>query len=226
MSAEGAAVSLGAAVVSAVFGALVFNQWRARKKPYQIAWSVGLVLYAVAAFMQFLAEAYGWTVTVYKVYYLVAALLVAVLGIGSLLLVNRRAGLGFVLYTLVVFAGFVLAIAGASVNTVALQSAIPVAGNALPDPNVRLFSFLFTIPGSIALIGIAAVSYWRSRLAFNLWIGIGALIIAAGGSLARLNVTWALYIGEFAGIAVMFWGFLVSQDLAKAKTPTAEHVPT
>ena len=220
MSLEGAGVSLGATVISVAFAALVFNQWLVRRKSFQLAWSLGLALYAIAAFTQFLAETYGWSVSVYKAYYLVAAPLVAVLGIGSILLVHRRAGIGFALYTLIIFAGFAVAITGATVNTDALQSALPVAGTALPD-NVRIFSPLFTIPGSVALIGIAAYSYWRTRLLFNLWIGIGALIVAAGGSLARFNVSWALYIGELVGIAVMFWGFLASQDLAKATKPAA-----
>src|SRR5437870_9766882 len=218
MSTEGAAVSLGATVVSLIFAALVLNQWISRRKPFQLAWSAGLALYGVAAFTQFLAEAYGWTSSTYKAYYVVAAPLVAVLGIGSVLLIHRRAGLGFALYTLVLFAGFVVAVAGATVNTAALSSSIPVAGTALPD-NVRIFSPLFTIPGSVALIGIAAYSYWRSRLSFNLWIGIGALIVAAGGSLARFNISWALYVGELVGIAVMFEGFLRSQDLAKVSRP-------
>ncbi|HKW42819.1 MAG TPA: hypothetical protein VJP06_01410 [Thermoplasmata archaeon] len=220
MGVVGAAVSLGATIVSVVFAVLVINQFLARRKTYQLAWSVGLGLYGVAAFMQFLAEAYGWTVPTYKVYYLVAAPLVAVLGIGSALLVSRRVGIGFALYTAVIFVGFAIAIIGTTVSTGALDSPFPVAGNAIPDANVRLFSPLFTIPGSIALVGIAAYSYWRTRLAFNLWIGAGALIVAIGGSLARFNITWALYIGEFAGIAVMFWGFLASQDLVRANAPS------
>src|SRR2546426_894950 len=139
MSLEGAAVSLGATIVSVAFAALVFNQWIARRKPYQLAWSLGLGLYGAAAFLQFLAEAYGWSVATYKVYYLIAALLVAVLGIGSTVLLHRR---------------------------------------------------------------------------------------AAGGSLARYNITWALYIGELIGIAVMFWGFLASQDLAKARALVARQIPS
>ena len=225
MSLEGAAVSLGATIVSLVFAALVFNQWISRRKPFQFAWSLGLGLYALASFTQFLAEAYGWTASTYKVYYLVAALLVAVLGIGSVLLVHRRAGIGFTLYTIVVFAGFAVAVAGASVSAAALANPIPVAGAGMPD-NVRVFSFFFTIPGSIALIGVAAYSYWRSRLSFNLWIGIGALVIAGGASLSRYGISWALYIGELVGIAIMFWGFLASQDLAKAKAPAAAHIPS
>ncbi len=226
MSLEGAAVSAGAAVVSAVFAALVFRQSLGRRKSYQVAWSVGLGLYAVAAFTQFLGEEYGWSVPVYKVYYLLAAVLVAVLGIGSTLLVHRRAGIGFALYTAIVFVGFAIAVAGAAVDQAAFALPFPVAGTALPDGNVRAFSYLFTIPGSVALIGIAVYSFWRTRLRFNLWIGVGALIVAAGGSLARLSFSWALYVGELLGIAVMFWGFLASQDLAKARAPAPAQIPS
>ncbi len=220
MSLEGAAVSLGATVVSFVFAALVFNQWRSRRKPFQLAWAAGLLLYAFAAFTQFLAEAYGWTVDVYRVYYAVAAPLVAVLGIGSLLLINRRIGYAFSVYTAVMFVGFAWVVFTSSVDTaVLLQQAIP-GGNGFPA-SVRIWSPLFTIPGSIALIGVAAYSYWRTRLAFNAWIAVGALIVAAGGALTRFGVSWALYLGEFIGIALMFWGFLASQDLAKASRPAA-----
>jgi len=83
------------------------------------------------------------------------------LGIGSVFRVHRRAGIGFALYTAAIFVGFAAAVAGAIVNTDALASSIPVAGTALPD-NVRIFSPLFTVPGSVGLIGVAAYSYWRS----------------------------------------------------------------
>jgi hypothetical protein len=154
---------------------------------------------------------------VYRIYYLVAAPLVAVLGIGSTFLVNRRLGFAFTVYTAVLLIGFAWVVATASVNTDAFVQAIP-GGNGFPE-SVRIWSPLFTIPGSVALIGIAAYSYWRTRLAFNAWIAAGALIVAAGGSLARFGLPWALYLGEFAGIALMFWGFLASQELAKAAKP-------
>src|SRR5437879_13795152 len=89
MSLEGAAVSLGATIVSVAFAALVFNQWIARRKPYKLAWSLGLGLYGDAAFLQFHAEAYSWSVARYKVYYVIAAIHVAVLVFGSTFLHHR-----------------------------------------------------------------------------------------------------------------------------------------
>lgn len=218
MSLEGAGVSFAAAVVSGGFAALVLGQWARRPRPYRLAWGLGLALYAVASFAQFWAEAYGWSVPVYKVYYVLAAALVAVLGVGSAGLLDRRLGLGFALYTAALFAAFAFVVAGAAVNEEALAAPIP-AGTGMP-PEVRLWSPLFTVPGSIALIGIAAWSYWRTRLAFNAWIAAGAAVVAAGGSLARFNVPWALYAAELVGVALMFWGFLLSRDLVKAPAPT------
>ncbi|HYM39191.1 MAG TPA: hypothetical protein VEY12_03460 [Thermoplasmata archaeon] len=224
MSLAGAAVSLGATAVSVLFSALVFRQWLGRRKRYQLAWSVGLGLYALAAFTQFLAEAYGWSEGIYKVYYLVAAPLVAVLGVGSLFLVSRRGGYAFAAYTAVLFLAFAWILANASVNASAFLLPIP-GGDGFAE-SVRLWSPVFTIPGSLALIGVAAYSYWKTRLAFNAWIAIGALVVAAGGSLARFGIPWALYLSELIGIALMFWGFLASQEVSRVALSTPRQAPS
>ncbi len=224
MSFEGAAMSLASAVIGAAFAFLVLHQWLARRKAYQIAWTVGLLMFAFAAFAQFLAEVDGWTDPVYRVYYFFAAPLVAVLGVGSAFLVSRRLGIVFSLYTAVLAAGFAWVVVTASVNPAALAQSMP-AGNGFPE-SVRIWSPLFTIPGSLALIGIALISYWRTRLAFNLWIAAGAIVAAGSGSLATLGVTWVLYLGELVGIALMFWGFLASREPANAPRPTAERAPS
>lgn len=222
MSVEGAAVSLAATVISAVFACLVFRQWLSRRKAYQLAWGLGLALFTVAALSQFLAEAYGWSDGIYRLYYYVSAPLVAVLGVGSAFLVNRKLGVAFALYTVVLGIGFAWVVFTAPVNAAALRQSIP-AGTGFPG-SVRIWSPLFTIPGSILLIGIALLSYWRSRLAFNLAIAAGAIVAAGSGSLASLNVTWVLYIGELVGIALMFWGFVLSNEPVKVSRPEAKKV--
>ena len=222
MSAEGAAVSLAAAVIGAAFAVLVGNQWLERRKPFQLAWTTGLAMFGVAAFTQFLAEVYGWSEGIYRVYYFVAASLVAVLGVGSAFLVNRRLGLAFALYTTVLGVLFAWVVSTATVVTSALAQPIP-AGQGFAE-SVRIWSALFAVPGSLALIVIALVSYWRTRLAFNLWIAAGAVVAAGSGSLATLGVTWVLYLGELIGIALMFWGFLASRELARVSKPSVEKV--
>ena len=224
MSPEGAAVSLAATVISAAFAALVFRQWLARRKAYQAAWSVGLAMFAVAAFTQFVAEAYGWSDGVYRAYYFLSAPLVAVLGVGSAFLLNRKVGLAFAAYTVILAAAFAWVVATAPVNAAELLKPIP-AGNGFPD-SVRIWSPVFTIPGSLALIGVAVLSYWRTRFFFNIPIALGALVAAGSGSLATLGITWLLYLGEFVGIALMFWGFLESREPTKASRPEPEKAPS
>ena len=224
MSPEGAAVSLASAVISAVFASLVFHQWLARRKPFQLAWSLGLAMFALAAFSQFLAEEYGWTEGVYRAYYFLSAPLVAVLGVGSAFLVKRKLGLAFAAYTAVLGVVFAWIVATAPVDAAALLKAIP-AGDGFSS-SVRIWSPVFTVPGSVALIGIALLSYWRSRLAFNLAIAAGAVVAAGSGALAALEITWVLYLGEFFGIVLMFWGFLGSREPAKAPQPTRDQTPS
>ncbi len=224
MSTDGAAVSLASTAISLVFAFLVFRQWVARRKTYQLAWGLGLALFAVAAFTQFLAEVYGWSDGVYRLYYFVAAPLVAVLGVGSAFLASRRIGLALALYTAVLAAVFAWVVFTAPVDSTALAQAMP-AGTGFPE-SVRIWSPLFTVPGSLALIGIALLSYWRTRLTFNLGIAAGAVVAAGSGALATLNITWVLYLGELVGIALMFWGFLASREPSKAPRPETTNAPS
>ena len=56
------------AALGFVFTWLVFAQWLTRHKPHQAAWSVGLLMYAVAAVMEAISEYMGvWNPTVYRI---------------------------------------------------------------------------------------------------------------------------------------------------------------
>ena len=222
MSVEGAAASFVSALIGAAFAFLVFQQWMSHRKAYQMAWTIGLAMFSIAALMQGLAETYGWSVGIYKVYYFLAAPLVAVLGVGSAFLAHRKLGLAIALYTGVLSVGFAWMIANATVNVAAFNSPLP-AGLGF-DESVRIWSPLFTVPGSLALIGIALYSFARTRLRFNLWIAAGAIVAAGTGSLATFGVTWALYLGELLGIALMLRGFLASREAHPARTAAPEEL--
>ena len=153
---------LATSLLGFVFTGLVFRQWLKRRRPHQMAWTIGLLFYAVAALMEFLSEYSGeWNPTVYRIYIVLAASLVAFLGLGTLyLLVRRRLWghlyLGFTLVCLVVF------LAGTFTTTLAADKLVPgitVGGQAL-GPSLsfpRMMSFFFNIPG-------AALSDRRSAL--------------------------------------------------------------
>ena len=79
------------ALLGFVFTWLVFRQWLQRHKPHQMAWTVGLLMYAVAALMEAYSELSGsWNPTVYRFYIVLAASLVGFLGLGSYYLLARK----------------------------------------------------------------------------------------------------------------------------------------
>jgi uncharacterized membrane protein len=85
--------------------------------------------------------------------------------------------------------------------------------------------------GTIALVGLAALSAWRAwrggqprfRVAGNVLLVTGALLIAAASGLTRVGVYELLYIGQAAGVTVMFAGY---QLLSGTRRPPRQAVAT
>lgn len=216
-----AGFALGGAVISGVFAAMVFRQYVGRRKLYQLAWSVGLALFAVNATLEFVAFLRGWDEGLYRAFFALHAPLVALLGLGTVyLMADKRWGHGFLVYILVLTALYLFFSATAPVDAEAFVPGEVVGGRAMPD-DVRSLSQLFTFPGAVALIGGALYSWHRTRWGYNLLIAAGAAIMTAGGILARWFTPEPFYTFLLIGIAVMFAGFLRSREVARAPQPRA-----
>ena len=227
---------LATAVLGFVFTGLIFAQWLHRRKPHQLAWSVGMLFYAVAAVMEAVAEATGsWNPMVYRIYIVLAASLVGFLGLGSYYLIaKKKTGphiyLGALIGWLAVFFYGTFTI---ELNTELLKAlpGIVVGGQALGDPLSfpRVMSLPFNITGSFFLLGGALLSIWRfarkREFAYRMWanvlIALGTLIIAAMGSMARAGNTNGLYVGEMLASAVLLAGFLMAGTLEKGSQAAA-----
>ncbi|NJD77710.1 MAG: hypothetical protein FIB08_11555 [Candidatus Methanoperedens sp.] len=201
--------------VSLFFTASVFRQYSRRKKIYQFIWGTGFLIFSVTTFFEFISEVYGWNIPMYRAYYVLIASLVAILGLGTVYLFNRRAGKYLTLYFAVVITVLIILTLNGQIDTEKLKERT-VGGSAMPA-HVRIMSPFLTIPGSIALIGGALYSWYLARRRYNLFIAIGALLVAAGGGLSRFGIDWALYILELLGIAVMYIGFIKSEDVIKKR---------
>ena len=114
------------------------------------------------------------------------------------------------LYFTVAIAILIILTLNGQVDTEKLKEGA-VGGSAMPA-HVRIISPFLTIPGSIALIGGALYSWYIARKSYNLFIATGALLVASGGGLSRFGVDWALYILELLGIAIMYIGFIKSEE--------------
>ncbi len=217
-------MALGSAVISGAFSVLVFRQFIDRKKPYQLAWGVGLALFTAASALYFVSELLGWPVPLYRMYFSLHPILVPILGLGTVyLLADKRVGHAFLGYILIISAILLFHAATTSVMADKLIPGRVIGGEAMPT-FIRNLSFLFTIPGAAALIGGAAYSWYKTRWSYNLLIAAGAVLMSLGGSLARLERPDPLFILLLAGIAVMFGGFLRSLEVSGV--PSTRAVPT
>lgn len=216
------------AVLGFVYAGLLLRQWLGRRKPHQLAWFVGFLLYAVAAAMEAVSEASGsWDPLMYRIYIVMAASLVGFLGLGSLYLVTRRRIWGH-LYLAMNVACLVLFLYGTlavELDMSKLVAGITVGGMPLGDARTfpRAWSLFFNIPGSLLLVGAAVLSIvrflpkrlFRYRVWANVLIILGTLVIAGAGSLARTGRTVGLYPAEMIGAALLLWGFLKASTLEK-----------
>ena len=95
---------------------------------------------------------------------------------------------------------------------------------------MRLFSPFCTISGGIALIGGAFYSYygWQRAIKkntgsydfgkgfFNIYIGVGALLLSIAGTMSGFGIG-VLYLGEAVAVIIMYFGFLESDKITIQK---------
>jgi hypothetical protein len=223
------------AILGLVFAGLVANQWYHRRKPHQLAWAVGLLMYGLAAAMEAYSEYTGeWVPWLYRIYIVLAASLVGFLGLGTLYLISRkktwpRIYLAFLLICLAIFFYGTLTV---DLVEEKLVAGIVVGGQALgPGGSFpRMMSLPFNITGTILLLGGAVISIWRfarkSEYAYRMWanvlIAAGTLVIAGAGSMARAGMTVGLYAAEMVASALLLAGFLMAGTLQKGARAAAE----
>lgn len=94
-----AVLPLVATVLAGLFALLLLDQWLRRRRPYQLAWAIGVAMFGVAAFAEVLGSVSGWDGSLYRIWYLSGAVWVAAwLGLGTVMLLARtRFGYAFAL---------------------------------------------------------------------------------------------------------------------------------
>jgi hypothetical protein len=86
-------------VLALLFSIALFDQWRERRRGYQLIWAAGMLFYGVAAGTEAIAAALGWNEALYRTWYLTGAVWTAGwLGLGTAFLLGRtRFGYAFAL---------------------------------------------------------------------------------------------------------------------------------
>ena len=222
-----------ATLVAGLFSLVTIDRWRRRRQRHTSAWAVAMALFTVGAAALWWAEADGWSMPLFRVFFLVGAVLnVAWLALGSLyLLIGAR--ITNRIRNVVIAASF---FATGVVVTTPARADIPSEGlprarelfGALPRVLVAVGSGL---PAIIIVAG-AGWSVWRlirgrvpalsgarrgaplsaGRLvASNVVIMIGTIVLSGSGRLAgRLGEDRAFAVTLTIGVVVLFVGFLVA----------------
>src|SRR3972149_3552043 len=186
-------IPLTSAIVSFIFAITVLDQFFARRKPYQLIWGIGLIMYAISTGAEFWAGTWGINQAVYRLWYLFGAIFAAAyLGMGTLYLLIPRRLAHIIMVILLAFSLY----AGLKVYvvTIDLSNLHVLTGVAMPQ-GVRLLTPIFNTFGAVALVGGAIYSawvFWRRRLMphrviSNILIALGVILPAIGGTHVRLG---------------------------------------
>jgi hypothetical protein len=154
------ALPFSSSVLSFVFAALLFDQWRDRRRPYQLIWAVGMTWYALSAGTEFLGGAFGWNEPLYRAWYLIGAVWVAGwLGLGTVYLLGRtRFGYAF----------------AACLGLAGLFTFLTWRKYDYPNSGVAPFAYL------AAAIGLAIVVAAMTRRRDERWVHVAGLVVVGG----------------------------------------------
>jgi hypothetical protein len=202
-----ALLAFAAALLALRLAGGLAGRWRARRRPELAAWAASLAAYAVASAALAWGAAAGWSDEAFGVYYLFGGLLTApLLGLGSLLLIGRRAALPVTL----VYCGLAVGIALAEPLTA------PVSGTDIPDAQqhldffpARLAAILGNSLGTVAVVGVALLTFRRRPLGNSLVLA-GVAVAAAGTALAGLGEAQTA-ASIAAAAALLYGGFVLNK---------------
>lgn len=238
-----AALAAAATLVALAFALSTLDRWLRRRRPHDLAWSVSLLLFALGAGALWWAQARGWSLASFRVFYLAGAVLnVPWLALGTVyLLAGSRIGRRT--------QGVLVWLSGAATGVVLIApTRTAVAGQDLPTGKLvfgvapRVFA---AVGSGVAAVVIIVGALWsvgrllrgrqpslasstraitapRRLAGANLLIAVGTLVLSASGTLAgRFGEEDAFSITLLVGVAVLFVGFLVASAPSRQATSPA-----
>jgi hypothetical protein len=223
------ALAASACLVAVAFALSTFERWLARRRPHELAWSVALSLFAAGAAFLGIGASTGWTVPVFRGFYLFGAVVnVPVLALGTVyLLLGRRHGDRWAA-VVALFAAF-----AAGVLLMAPAHAIPDVHHLPQGSEVfgalpRVLAAVASAGGALVVLGGAVWSAWRQRRGRLLWanvlIAAGTLVLGASGLLnSLLGAMEAFAVSLVAGVTILYAGFLLA--ITPTRRPATPEAP-
>jgi hypothetical protein len=211
------AVSLLALSAAALLLAvLVLLRYQRERQPCHLYWSAGLFLFFVTLVEEAVLDLGVWSQLLIQSYLILVAVLVGILSLGSAELSLGRRGrplyFGYIGVTSVA-----LVAVGLSVT---IPNSIVADGvvSGLPPTSITILSTIITVPAALLLILSSLYGAIRQRRYHLLFIAVGTAVISAAGALYLVSFPASLYYAEFAGILLLFLGFVRIPHLVRETT--------
>jgi hypothetical protein len=226
----GSLLPVAASLVAALFCALLLRSARRRPAGQKLLWATGFALFAVATASEALAQRAGWTVGLFRAYYLCGGVLtVGFLGAGSAWLHLPRRGRDAVagaLFVATVAAAVTVAAAPVHADVLAATATGRPPANGAIGGGAAVWAAVLNSLGTILLVGgVLRSVVRRQRVRSSLWIGGGALVLALSTSMSRTGAYSLMYLGELIGIGAMFYGFVLPSIAPGVPTPVGAPAP-
>ena len=220
---------LAAAVIAAVFAAMLLLRAVRSRHPADAMWSVALAMYAAASFAMFMGVRSGWTSAEFRTYWLLGAILtVPYLAQGELYLLARRS-MANVLFVVLLFgtAFAVSRIRTAPIIAQHLSERFPLGREVFGSGSAaHRLPQLYSIPAYVVLVIGALWSAWRMRgsrglrhrFVGTLLIAAGATVVAVGSGIGAAFEIVPLFSATLVtGVVLMMAGFLRSSTGSPAR---------
>lgn len=218
---------LGTVIVAGAFTYSLAKQYLERRKMHQLLWTGAMLFFAVAALMEFLmnGDLFGPNVLAFKVYYILAAPLVGLLGAGVVyLLASKRVSDIFLVLLGIASLLLLVTTATATIDEATLIDAFQgPLGEAFHKAiqaismDVRRYAIIINIIGGTVLLAGSVWSYIRDRRrTYNALLFLGGLLPGIGGSLMGLfNQPNLFFLFELLGTIFLYGGFILSDRFIK-----------
>jgi hypothetical protein len=228
-------IPIATTLMSFAFAAVVFRRYRQKEGARHLLWwTAGILTFGAGTFTEGYTAVFGWHEGIFRAWYITGALLGgAPLAQGTVYLLIRRTWADRMTIAVVSF----IAIATVFVLLTPVDSSLAeehvLSGKVIDWTWVRAFSPFINTYAFIFLVGGATYSAMRysesadsrDRTIGNIFIAVGALLPGIGGSFTRFGYTEVLYVTEFIGLILIYFGYRFNTRGRPAIMPATAHGP-
>lgn len=194
-----------------ILAVLLTRHYLLKHQAYTFWWAVAFWLAFLAAITDFVSYILnGWSLFQYRAYLFSAATLVAYMGAGTVYLFSQKLGRIYVWVMSIIALSMVYTLSITPIQVISNMPAGQDAQGFVPE-GIGIYFALLSGIGALALFLGALYSWYRSRLSFNLWIALGALVFSIGGAIGKyLGIYQLFYIFQAIGSIVLYYGIASS----------------